>query len=141
MSGSTSPAAVQATGIGRVFEAKGGPVTALVYADADRVLLAAAGSSLILANAGAGAIRAMLAGGVRCPTTTSAGRWFDAAAGLLGLKEVMRFEGQAAMLLEGLAVAHGPVEPAALRVSFSARVRNLFAATESRPSRRKRRTP
>ena len=29
MSGSTSPAAVQATGIGRVFSAKGGPVTAL----------------------------------------------------------------------------------------------------------------
>ena len=29
MSGSTSPAAVQATGIGRVFDAKGGPVTAL----------------------------------------------------------------------------------------------------------------
>ena len=29
MSGSTSPAAVQATGIGRVFQAKGGPVTAL----------------------------------------------------------------------------------------------------------------
>ena len=29
MSGLTSPAAVQATGIGRVFQAKGGPVTAL----------------------------------------------------------------------------------------------------------------
>ena len=29
MSGSTSPAAVQATGIGRIFQAKGGPVTAL----------------------------------------------------------------------------------------------------------------
>ena len=29
MSGSTSPAAVNATGIGRVFQAKGGPVTAL----------------------------------------------------------------------------------------------------------------
>ena len=29
MSGTSSPAAVQATGIGRVFQAKGGPVTAL----------------------------------------------------------------------------------------------------------------
>ena len=29
MSGLTSPAAVNATGIGRVFQAKGGPITAL----------------------------------------------------------------------------------------------------------------
>ncbi|HUO95866.1 MAG TPA: carbamoyltransferase HypF [Steroidobacteraceae bacterium] len=35
--------------------------------------------------------------------TSSLGRWFDAAAGLLGLKAVTSFEGQAAMLLEGLA--------------------------------------
>jgi hydrogenase maturation protein HypF len=59
----------------------------------------------------AGAVRTMLARGLRCPRTTSMGRWFDAAAGLLGLKEVMRFEGQAAMLLEGLATAYGPVPP------------------------------
>jgi hydrogenase maturation protein HypF len=51
----------------------------------------------------------MLAGNVRSPTTTIAGRWFDAAAGLLGVSQRMAFEGQAAMLLEGLAAAHGPV--------------------------------
>jgi hydrogenase maturation protein HypF len=64
-------------------------------------------------HAAAGAVRSMLERDLRCPRTTSMGRWFDAAAGLLGLKEVMRFEGQAAMLLEGLATAHGPVEPMA----------------------------
>jgi len=68
----------------------------------------------------------MLNSGVRCPATTSAGRWFDAAAGLLGLKEVMRFEGQAAMLLEGLASAHGPVEPAPDDYSLDGMTLNLL---------------
>ncbi|TDR79647.1 hydrogenase maturation protein HypF [Paludibacterium purpuratum] len=49
----------------------------------------------------------MLARGV--PNTTSMGRWFDAAAGLLGIQPRMQFEGQAAMLLEGLAERHGPI--------------------------------
>jgi hydrogenase maturation protein HypF len=56
------------------------------------------------------AVEEMLAKGVRLRHTSSAGRWFDAAAGLLGVKPVMRFEGQAAMLLEGLAERHGPVQ-------------------------------
>lgn len=63
------------------------------------------------AQAGAATIRQMLERGTHCPATSSCGRWFDAAAGLVGIKPVMAFEGQAAMLLEGLAVAHGPVEP------------------------------
>ena len=57
-------------------------------------------------------VRQMLERAVRTPFTSSAGRWFDAAAGLLGVKECMRFEGQAAMLLEGLAERRGPVTPA-----------------------------
>lgn len=58
-----------------------------------------------------GPLLTMLARNLRCPPTTSLGRWFDAAAGLLGLRDLMHFEGQAAMELEGLAAKHGPVAP------------------------------
>lgn len=52
-------------------------------------------------------VLAMLQKGTRCPPTTSLGRWFDAAVGLLGICDTMTFEGQAAMLLETLARAFG----------------------------------
>ncbi len=53
----------------------------------------------------------MLEKNLNCPPCTSLGRVFDAAAGLLGIKPVMAFEGQAAMLLEGLAEHYGDVLP------------------------------
>ncbi|MBI1194649.1 MAG: carbamoyltransferase HypF [Gammaproteobacteria bacterium] len=47
-------------------------------------------------------LRQMLSKNLNCPATSSAGRLFDAAAGLLGVKAVSDYEGQAAMMLEGL---------------------------------------
>lgn len=45
-------------------------------------------------------IRSMLRKGLNAPVTSSAGRLFDAAASITGLRQVTRYEGQAAMELE-----------------------------------------
>jgi len=62
------------------------------------------------AQAGARTVAHMLRSGFNTPSTSSCGRWFDAAAGLLGVRDLTAFEGQAAMLLEGLAESYGQVD-------------------------------
>jgi hydrogenase maturation protein HypF len=58
----------------------------------------------------AGGVRRLLASGRHAPPTTAAGRWFDAAAGLLGLHARRQTEAAAAVALEHLAAAAGDLD-------------------------------
>jgi len=60
-------------------------------------------------------VRRMIEGGVNAPPTSSCGRWFDAACGLLGVRATAGYEGEAPMRLESL-VRRPRIAPGAWRV-------------------------
>ena len=62
-------------------------------------------------QAGVTTIFEMLQRDLNCPTTSSMGRLFDAAAGLLAVSKVQAFEAEAAIALQRLAEQHGAVSP------------------------------
>ena len=68
------------------------------------------------AHGPAGGVRRMIETGVNTPQTTSCGRWFDAACGLLGVRAVAGYEGEAPMALESL-VRHPRVAEGAWTVA------------------------
>ena len=90
----------------------------------------------------ASGVRQMLDKGLNCPPTSSAGRWFDAAAGALGLCHHQQDEAQAAIALEQAATRalalqpvlpplHGAVQHADGRIDLLPVLARLFDAPDA----------
>lgn len=76
----------------------------------------------VVGEATARGVQTMLARGLNCPVSTGAGRWFDAAAGVLGLSVRQSEEAEAAVALEHCATdwldRHGDFPPPVPLVSL-----------------------
>jgi hydrogenase maturation protein HypF len=81
------------------------------------------------------AVLAMAAKGINSPLTSSAGRLFDAAAAILGVRDAINYEGQAAVELEQLAGEAAGAYPAAVEAGVPFQIRGsdlLHAVIEDR---------
>jgi hydrogenase maturation protein HypF len=72
-------------------------------------------------------LKQMFEKNVNIPVTTSAGRFFDAVASLIGLRQIVNYEGQAAMELEFLTAGRETEE----RYSFSIGNKNNETGSET----------
>lgn len=87
----------------------------------------------VVGEAMAMGVQRMLATDMNCPPASSAGRWFDAAAGALGLSVRQTHEAQAAMALEAAATRWLAAQPEAVLASVAVRTLPAPGAVEVAP--------
>lgn len=80
-------------------------------------------------------VRRMIERGINAPLTSSCGRWFDAACGLLGVRAMAGFEGEAPMALESLVrrpqVAEGAWRIEGGELDLTPLMERLLSATDA----------